>query len=131
MPGFFTTIFGTTAVTSDRAKDPTLRSRYYRLSRERIWPMIMETLANMPDCKITHEVQNVGEVLLVRKTITGRVQDITITVIQENPLKTSVDVYSASEDSIWRLGDLGSNYRLIQRFFKLLDERAAAHKLNH
>ncbi len=77
--------------------------------------------------KLLHEVRSVGEIVLERRTITGRTQDITVTLFGINPVKTAIDVYSASRGS---LGDLGSNYRTILDIFKHIDKRLAAYKIH-
>ncbi|UUZ93887.1 hypothetical protein LJK87_04180 [Paenibacillus sp. P25] len=66
--------------------------------------------------------------MVEKRTITGRTQDITLTLFSINPLKTAVDIYSASRGS---LGDLGSNYRTILDIYRHIDKRLAAYKINN
>jgi hypothetical protein len=129
MARFWRGLFRSVEQTSDRSIDKSLRSRYYRLSREQLWPMVIEALAAQGDMKLTHEAKSAGEILLTRSTITGRVQDITVSLLQINPLKTSVDVYSASRDSMFRFGDLGSNYRVIQRILNRIEQKVGTYRL--
>ncbi|MNW22247.1 hypothetical protein D3C71_2236230 [compost metagenome] len=57
----------------------------------------------------------------------GRTQDVTITLFGINPMKSAIDIYSASRGS---LGDLGSNYRTILDIHKQLDKKLASHKID-
>lgn len=112
--------------TGERAKDPALKTKYFRLSRDKAWDEVVSTMKKMKGYKVVHEVPNVGEIVVEKKTITGRVQDITLTVFDMGPAKTAVDVYSASRGS---LGDLGSNYRTILEIYRELDRKLSAYKL--
>lgn len=113
-------------VTGEKAKDPELKTRYYKLPKEKAWDEVVATLKKIPRCKVLHEVPNVGEIVCEKKTGTGRTQDITITLFAISPVKTAIDIYSASRGS---LGDLGSNYRTIQQIFKALDRAMAQYKI--
>ncbi len=112
--------------TGEKAKDPALKTRYYKLSKEKVWEEVTQTLKKTPGFKVLHEIKNVGEIVVEKRTLTGRVQDVTITVIAVSPVKTAIDVYSASRGS---LGDLGSNYRTILEIFRLLDNRMREYKV--
>jgi uncharacterized protein (DUF1499 family) len=112
--------------TGEKARDPKLKTRYYKLSRDEVWEEVVDVLTKMPGYKVLHQVKNVGEIVCEKRTITGRTQDITLTLFAMNPLKTAIDIYSASRGS---LGDLGSNYRTIQDIFQQIDRRLAAYKV--
>lgn len=79
----------------------------------------------MKGYKVLHEVQNVGEIVMEKKTAVGRTMDITIQVVGTSPGSTAVDIYSASRGS---LGDLGANYRIIQEIYSVLDRKLASYK---
>lgn len=111
--------------TGEKARYPELKTRYYRLSKEQTWEEVVTILKKMPGYKLLHEVKSVGEIVLEKKTAFGRVQDITLTLFTINPVKTAIDIYSASRGSF---GDLGSNYRVIQEIFKQIDRKLAAYK---
>ncbi|WP_028547864.1 DUF1499 domain-containing protein [Paenibacillus sp. UNC451MF] len=111
--------------TGERAKDPALKTRYYKLSMDQVWDEVTNMFKKMNGYKLLHEVKNVGEIVVEKRTITGRTQDITLTLFAINPLKSAIDIYSASRGS---LGDLGSNYRTILEIYKQLDKRLAAYK---
>jgi hypothetical protein len=111
--------------TGEKAKDPALKTRYYKLSMDQVWDEVTNMFKKMNGYKLLHEVRNVGEIVVEKKTVTGRTQDITLTLFGINPLKTAIDIYSASRGS---LGDLGSNYRTILEIYKQLDKRLAAYK---
>ncbi|WP_248924894.1 DUF1499 domain-containing protein [Paenibacillus hamazuiensis] len=114
--------------TGEKAKDPALKTRNYKLSRDQVWDEVVSTFKKMRGYKLLHEVKNVGEIVLEKRTITGRTQDITVTIISVNPVKTAVDIYSASRGS---LGDLGSNYRTILEIYNQLDKKLAQYKDNN
>lgn len=111
--------------TSDRAKDPKLKSHYYRLSKDRAWDEVSSILKKMKGYRVLHEVQNIGEIIMEKKTATGRTMDITIQIVNISPVNSAVDIYSASRGS---LGDLGSNYRTIQEIYEALDRKLSAYK---
>ncbi|SHE10059.1 Protein of uncharacterised function (DUF1499) [Chlamydia abortus] len=113
--------------TGEKAKDPLLKTRYYKLSKDKLWEEVVSTLKKINGYKILHEVPNVGEIVVEKKTITGRRQDITLTLFAITPVKSAVDIYSASRGS---LGDLGSNYRTILDIYNALDRRLSAYKIS-
>ncbi|APO45030.1 DUF1499 domain-containing protein [Paenibacillus sp. FSL H7-0942] len=113
--------------TSDRAKDPKLKTRYYNLSKDRAWEEVSSTLKKIPGYKVLHEVPSVGEVILEKRTTFGRTMDITVSIISVSPVRSAVDMYSASRGS---LGDLGSNYRTIMNLFSVLDKKLSKYKAN-
>ncbi|MEK5236412.1 DUF1499 domain-containing protein [Paenibacillus sp. FSL L8-0470] len=111
--------------TSDRAKDPALKTRYYTLSRDKAWEEVSSTLKKISGFKVLHEVQSVGEITLEKRTAFGRTLDITVSVLNTSPVRCGVDMYSASRGS---LGDLGANYRVIQRLYQSLDRKLGKYK---
>ncbi|MNO02324.1 hypothetical protein D3C81_2226920 [compost metagenome] len=70
-------------------------------------------------------MQSVGEITLEKRTAFGRTLDITVSVLSTSPVRCAVDMYSASRGS---LGDLGANYRVIQRLFQSLDKKLGKYK---
>ncbi|MCU6707609.1 DUF1499 domain-containing protein [Paenibacillus sp. J5C_2022] len=113
--------------TGDRAKDPLLKSHFYKLTKDKAWEEVVSTVKKMQGYKVLHEVESVGEIVMEKRTVTGRTMDITVSVIGVDPLRSAVDIYSASRGS---LGDLGSNYRVILEIYRTLDKRLAAFKVN-
>ncbi|UVI31942.1 DUF1499 domain-containing protein [Paenibacillus spongiae] len=111
--------------TGDKAKDPLLKSHYYKLSKDRAWEEVVSTLKKIQGYKVLHEVESVGEIVLEKRTMTGRTMDITVSVISVTPVTAAVDIYSASRGSF---GDLGSNYRVIIDLYRTLDKKLAAYK---
>jgi len=118
-------LFRSFETTGDRAKDPALKTKFYKLSKDRTWEEVVTVLKKMNGYKILHEVPNVGEIVVEKKTVTGRKQDITLTIISITPAKTAVDIYSASRGS---LGDLGANYRTILEIYRTLERKLADHR---
>lgn len=113
--------------TSDRAKDPKMKTRYYSLSKDKAWEEISSTLKKIPGYKVLHEVASVGEITLEKKTATGRTVDITVSILSTSPVRSAVDIYSASRGS---LGDLGANYRIILHLFAALDKKLSKYKIS-
>ncbi|WP_150266761.1 DUF1499 domain-containing protein [Paenibacillus tepidiphilus] len=111
--------------TSDRAKDPLLKTRYYSLQKDKAWDEVSSTLKKIPGFRVLHEVQSVGEITLEKKTAFGRTLDITVSVLNTSPVRCGVDMYSASRGS---LGDLGANYRVIQKLYQVLDKKLGKFK---
>ena len=58
--------------TGDKAKDPLLKTRYFKLPKEQVWEEVTAVLKKTPGYKLLHEVPNVGEILAERKTMTGQ-----------------------------------------------------------
>ncbi|GAA0133845.1 hypothetical protein YSY43_06850 [Paenibacillus sp. YSY-4.3] len=119
-------IFRSQEGTSDRAKTPEMKTRYYQLSKDKIWEEVSSTLKKIPGYKVLHEVQSVGEITLEKKTAFGRTMDITVSIVSTGPLRSAVDIYSATRGS---LGDLGSNYRNILNLYASLDKKLGAYKV--
>ncbi|TCZ74270.1 DUF1499 domain-containing protein [Paenibacillus albiflavus] len=118
-------IFRSHDQTGEKAKDPALKTRNYKLSRDKIWDEVTSVLRNS-GYKVLHEVKSVGEIVCEKRTVSGRKLDITLTLFALNPTATAVDIYSASRGS---LGDLGANYRTILQIYSLLDRKLAAYKI--
>lgn len=120
-----TGIFRSTEGTSDRAKVPELKTRYYQLSREKLWEEVTSTLKKIPGYKLLHVVPSAGEVLLEKRTAFGRTMDITVSVVSTGPTRSAIDIYSATRGSF---GDLGSNYRAIMNLLSILDKKLRQYK---
>jgi uncharacterized protein (DUF1499 family) len=118
-------IFKSVESTGEKARDPLLRTRYFRLSKDKLWDEVVSVIKKMKGYKIIHEVPTVGEIVLEKRTALGRSQDITLTLFSITPVKSAVDVYSASRGS---LGDLGSNYRNIMDIYASLDQKLKTYK---
>lgn len=113
--------------TGEKARDPALKTRHYRLSKDQLWDETITLLKKLPGYKILHEVKNVGEIVVEKRTLLGRTQDVTLTLFGITPVHSAIDVYSASRGSI---GDFGSNYRTILDIYGALDKKLAAHKFS-
>jgi uncharacterized protein (DUF1499 family) len=112
--------FASTRATRENATDPTLKTHVYKLTFEETWKETLATLNKMPGYKVVHEEKPQGEILLEKRTKMGRVMDITVTLFSVSPVRTAVDIYSASRGT---LGDLGANYRNIQTIYQELDRK--------
>lgn len=114
--------------TGEKANRPELKTRHYKMSRDKLWDELISILKKKPGYKLLHEVKSVGEIVLEKRTVTGRVQDITLTVLSITPVQSSIDIYSASRGSF---GDLGSNYRVILDLFKTIDAKLKDYKITN
>lgn len=114
--------------TGEKARDPALKTRHYRLSKDQLWDETITLLKKLPGYKLLHEVKNVGEIVVEKRTMLGRTQDVTITLFSITPVHSAIDVYSASRGS---LGDFGSNYRTILDIYGALDKKLAAYKISN
>jgi hypothetical protein len=112
--------------TGDKAKDPKLKSHYYRLPKERAFAEVGSVLKKMQGYKVLHEVPNIGEIVMEKRTMAGRTMDITVQIVGTSPGVAAVDIYSASRGS---LGDLGANYRVIQEIYSVLDKKLASYRV--
>ncbi|HEX7058006.1 MAG TPA: DUF1499 domain-containing protein [Bacilli bacterium] len=111
-------IFKGFETTGENVKDPLLKTRYYKLPRDQVWQKVVDHLKKKRGYKVLHEVKNVGEIVVEGKTPFGRTLDITLTLFAITPMKTAIDIYSASRGS---LGDLGANYRTIMKLYADFD----------
>ncbi|WP_062105817.1 hypothetical protein [Bacillus niameyensis] len=103
--------------TSDRAKDPKLKTRYYKIGKRNLAETITSVVNNkLPGWKINHFDYERGEMLIEKRGM--RRNQIVITIIQVEPLRCSVDLVSAYEG----LGDLGATYFAVQKFYELLNK---------
>lgn len=84
-------------------------------------------MKKIPGYKVLHEVPSVGEITLEKRTSLGRVMDITVSIVSTGPVRSAIDIYSATRGS---MGDLGANYRNILQLFAVLDKKLAAHKVS-
>jgi len=112
--------------TGDKAKDPKLKSHYYRLSKDKAFEEVVSTLKKMQGYRILHEVPTIGEIVMVKRSMAGRTMDITVQVVGTGPVTSAVDIYSASRGS---LGDLGANYRVIQEIYAVLDKKLSSYRV--
>lgn len=112
--------------TGDKAKDPKLKSHYYRLSKDRAFEEVGSILKKMQGYRVLHEVPTIGEIVMEKKTMAGRTMDITVQVVGTGPGSSAVDIYSASRGS---LGDLGANYRVIQEIYSVLDKKLSSYRV--
>ncbi|WP_410769672.1 DUF1499 domain-containing protein [Fontibacillus sp. BL9] len=120
-------IFRSQEGTSDRAKMPELKTRYYQLSKDKIWEEVSSTLKKVPGYKVLHEVPSVGEITLEKRSGFGRTMDITVSIVSTGPMRSAVDIYSATRGSF---GDLGANYRNILHLFGMLDKKLSSYKVS-
>jgi len=113
--------------TGERARNPALKTKHFKLSKEQAWAEVTVTLKKLKGYRILHEVKNVGEIVMEKRTAIGRKQDITVALFSVTPSNTAIDIYSASRGSF---GDLGSNYRTILEIYRTLEKKLAAYKIH-
>jgi uncharacterized protein (DUF1499 family) len=106
--------------TSEQPKFPGLNSRHFKLPKDKLYDEVLAIVKKYPGLKLIHDARNVGEIVAQKRTATGRIQDVTLTIVGINPVRSAVDIYSASRGSF---GDLGSNYRLILNLLREIDRK--------
>ena len=60
--------------TGEKARDPNLKTRYYNLSMDKVWDEVVRIIKKKPGYKLLHEVKNVGEIVVEKKSALGRTQ---------------------------------------------------------
>ncbi|WP_046175536.1 hypothetical protein [Domibacillus indicus] len=104
--------------TKETPKDPALKTRYYRKSRESLINDIKKVIQDgrLGGWTIANEDVARGEVML-EKGAYGMV----ITIYKLTPMRSAIDVYCSKDGT---LGDFGNSYRYILEFFKVLHMEA-------
>jgi len=87
--------------TGDKAKDPKLKSHYYRLSKDRAWEEIGSILKKMQGYRVLHEVPTIGEIVMEKRTISGRTMDITVQIVGTGPGTSAVEAMCLTPSSAW------------------------------
>ncbi|MBS4179343.1 hypothetical protein [Lederbergia citrea] len=120
MARILTGLWKNSTETGDKAKDPQLKTRYYKVSKRVLLEKINFIVNNkLSGWNITHLDTERGEMLIEKKGM--RRNQIVVTVYQVEPLRCSVDVVSAYEG----LGDLGLSYFTVLKFFEVLNKEIA------
>ncbi|GKU82140.1 hypothetical protein [Niallia sp. NCCP-28] len=102
--------------TSEEAKYPELKTRYYRKNREKMIEYIKQVVnQKLPNWKIKKVDEERGEIVLEKQGIASSV--MIVTVYKINAIKSAIDIYCSKEGS---LGDFGSSYKNIMKFFSAL-----------
>jgi len=102
--------------TSERSKDPQLRTRYYKERYDKLIPKVLDVINQQTPWKVVHVDKERCELMLEASHLLGK-HDIVITVFNISPIKSAIDIVSAKRGS---LGDLGASYHNITTFFQLL-----------
>ncbi|CCQ97810.1 conserved hypothetical protein [[Clostridium] ultunense Esp] len=103
--------------TSEKEKDPALKTRYYKERKDKLIDLILDLIPKkLPRWKVIHTDRERGEILVEKQGLL-RKSDIVITVFRINPIRSAIDVMSAKRGSF---GDLGDTYRDILLFFRVL-----------
>ncbi|MNO75667.1 hypothetical protein D3C76_667220 [compost metagenome] len=97
------------------------------MSKDKIWDEVSSTLKKIPGYKLMHEVPSVGEITLEKRSAFGRTMDITVSIVSTGPVRSAIDIYSATRGS---MGDLGANYRNIMHLFAMLDKKLSSYKIS-
>ncbi|WP_139489775.1 hypothetical protein [Brevibacillus dissolubilis] len=103
--------------TSEHPKDPALKTRYYKIGSDPLLEAVRRVIeSQMSDWNIVHVDAPRGELMLEKSGALGK-QDMVITIFRLSPMQSAIDVVASQRG---RLGDLGSSYRNILRFFEAL-----------
>lgn len=123
-------IFKTTEETGDKKSDPYLKTRYYKLSKERIWNEVIAVIEKMDGIHIEHQSKSIGEITVTHKGWV-RSYSVTLTIVALSPIHISVDLFSTLKGPGvgWLpFGDYGTNYFLIVRLQKALDQALGTYR---
>lgn len=107
------------AQSDEQAFDPDMKTRYYKVTKDKAVDGIKVAIGKLQGYQLCFEIKNAGELVYMKKTVTGRIQDITLTITKTGAMTTAVDIYSASRGS---MGDFGSNARVIRQVYRALDQ---------
>lgn len=106
--------------TDEQAKDPALRTRYYKANSDQLREQVLEVIqTQLPQWKVVHVDAERGEIMVEKDELFGR-NDITISIYKLSPSSSAIDVVSAKNGP---LGDFGSCYRNILKFYACLHQQ--------
>ena len=105
--------------TNERPKNPSLKTRYYKESSDKLLQTILDLLdKELPKWNVVHVDKERGEIMVEKKEWLGK-NDIVISIYRISPSSSAIDLVSAKRGF---LGDFGSSYRNILQFFHQLDK---------
>ncbi len=104
--------------TNEKPKEPALKTRYYRKSRESLINDIKKVVQDgkLGGWIVENEDVARGEIMLTKGPY-----GMVVTIYKLTPMRSAIDVY-CSKDGM--LGDFGNSYRYILEFFKALRTEA-------
>lgn len=109
------------AQTSAKAEDPRIRGRTYSVPFARVWDEMLGMIRSNKRWTLVDADEGRGSIRAEASTpVLGFVDDVWFRVKLDQNALTRVDMRSASR--VGR-GDLGTNARRINRFFRALDRR--------
>lgn len=108
-----------TEETSDQAKNPILKTSYYKASKGKVWDEIIAAISNKKQYRVIHTSKEMGEIS-IEKREGIRIELITVSIIALSPMKIAVDIFSATKGVG---GDLGANYFNIRDLKELFNGR--------
>lgn len=110
--------FGNRAETRDDHVDPTLRTRYYKTTKDRALNALEDLFRNSNTYKLNSISTDHGEISLVKKK--GKKAFIVLTVIMVKPFQTAID-FSYNTESLLPF-DFGYSTREIQKLYELINK---------
>ncbi|UOF90481.1 hypothetical protein LSG31_21925 [Fodinisporobacter ferrooxydans] len=103
--------------TSEHARLPELRTRYYKAHKQKVWDKALQVLEHkLPRWKVVHIDEERGEISVTKGHSSGT-RDITVSVYRVSALRSAIDIVSCKRGS---LGDFGACYQDIAEFFSAL-----------
>jgi len=118
--------FGKRAETRDHHLDPTLKTNYYRTTKDQALKTLKEHFENLPEYEFNSISEDHGEISLLKTR--GRKAFIVITVIMVRPFRTAID-FSVSTETILPF-DFGYSTRLIQKLYEQVNQKLELVKEN-
>lgn len=110
--------FGNHAETREEHVDPTLKTRYYKTTKDRGLDALENLFKNSQTYKMNSISKDHGEIsILIKK---GRKAFIVVTVIMVKPYQTAID-FSVSSESFLPF-DFGYSTKVIQNLYALVNK---------
>jgi hypothetical protein len=110
--------FGNRAETREDHVDATLKTRYYKTTKDRGLDTLENLFKNSQTYKLNSISKDHGEISLLKPK--GRKAFIVVTVIMVKPFQTAID-FSVSSESIIPF-DFGYSTKLVQNLYELINK---------
>jgi|GEM_PF-2163149 len=108
--------FNSHVETSDRNEDETLKTHYYKTSKDKLMEGIQSIISNERQFSLLDVSKERGEISV--NVIKGKKGFLVITVVNVRPFKTAVDISLTVERGM----NLGYGQKMIRQFYQRLDK---------
>ncbi|GGE51928.1 hypothetical protein GCM10011391_33440 [Pullulanibacillus camelliae] len=108
--------FNSHVETSERNEDETLRTHYYKTTKDKLMDGIQSLIASEERFSLLDASKERGEISV--NVVRGKKGFLVITVVNVRPFKTSVDISFTVEKGM----NLGYGQKMIRQFYQRLDK---------